>query len=200
MTTLATQIYANFDQLMIAELLDYNKLGSYKIGVSFSVLAMPLIGVFSFIYISEIKTYINGTDLNLIKTKFYNQLKINFIVSLLFFVFCFFFLQKIIPLIYGIKNTDASDVGIILSLGVIFNVMTMVISYSLLAINKDKIILFVTVFGAVVNIILNYIFISKYGVTGGAWTSVATQFVVLMIFCYIFFRKINFFKTISQLK
>ena len=51
LTTLATQIYSNFDQLMISELLGDSKLGVYKIGVSFSVLVMPLIGVFAFVFL-----------------------------------------------------------------------------------------------------------------------------------------------------
>ena len=194
-TTLTTQIYGNVDQLMIANLFDYGASGSYKIGVSFSVLAMPIIGVFSFIYISEIKKLIDNSKFILIKNTFYNQLKINFALSFMFFVFCYFFLSKIIYSIYGIQDNGLiSNIGIVLSLGVIFNVLAMVISFSLLAINKDRLIFIVSLFGAACNILLNYYFIRMFGVIGGAWASVLTHFFIFIIYVYIFFVKLNFFK------
>lgn len=193
LTTLATQIYANFDQLMISELLDYKKLGSYKIGVSFSVLAMPLIGVFSFMYISEIKTHIKNSSVIILKNKFYNQLKINFLVSFCFLFFCFLFLNYIIKIVYNIEDVDAANVGVILSIGVVFNVLSMVFSYSLLAMNKDKDILIITLLGAIINIVFNYIFILKFGILGAAFTSTLTQFIVLLVYIYVFYKKTDFF-------
>ena len=198
MTSLATQVFANFDQLMIGKLLNNNILGSYKIGVSFSVLAMPIIGVFSFMYISDLKKFIEIDNINILKIKFYNQLKINFIVSFTCFIFFFLFLKKIILFIYGIEDANAGNIGIVLSLGVIFNVLSMVFSYSLLAINKDKLIFITLSFGAGLNIILNYIFIVKYGAIGAALTSVLTQLFVLLVLSYIFFIKVNFFKHIKM--
>jgi len=199
-TTLTTQIYANVDQLMIAQLFDYNALGSYKVGISFSVIAMPIIGVFTFIYISEIKKIIENSDVSILKTKFYNQLKINFIISFLFFLFSVFFLKSIIFLVYGIEDSSAaSNIGIVLSIGVIFNVISIVFSYSLLAINKDKLILIISIIGAILNITLNFFFLRKFGPIGGAWTSVITQFFILLIYMYFFYAKTNFFKyTISE--
>ncbi|TYA74129.1 MATE family efflux transporter [Seonamhaeicola marinus] len=198
LTTLATQIYANFDQLMIVEILkDYNKLGSYKIGVSFSNLAMPLIGVFSFMYISEIKQLIKNSTIAILKKKFYNQLKINLLVSFSFLVFCICLLRLIISIIYNIDDASASNAGIILSIGVIFNVLSMVFSYSLLAINKDKEILVITLFGALINIVLNYIFILKFGILGAAFTSALTQLIVLLIYIYVFYKKVEFFNVLN---
>lgn len=200
-TTLTTQIYGNVDQLMIANLFDYGASGSYKIGVSFSVLAMPIIGVFSFIYISEIKKLIDNSKFILIKSKFYNHLKVNFAISFLFFIFCYFFLSKIIYTIYGIEDDGlSSNIGIVLSLGVIFNVLSMTISFSLLAINRDRLILMVTIFGAFFNIFLNYYFLRRFGIIGGAWASVFTHFFMFVIYIYIFFVKVNFFKNAAIIK
>ena len=73
LSILTTQIYANIDQLMISEFLGDTKLGIYKIGVSFSVLAMPLVGVFSFIFLSTLKEKMKNDSVELIKKSFYNQ-------------------------------------------------------------------------------------------------------------------------------
>ena len=200
LTSLATQVFANFDQLIIGELLDNNVLGSYKIGVSFSVMAMPIIGVFSFMYVSDLKKHIEIADIRILKAKFYNQLKINFTVSFGFFIFCWLFLKKIIFLLYGIEENNASNIGIILSSGVIFNTLSMAFSYSLLAINKDKLVLIVLTFGAILNIVLNYTFITKFGAIGAAFTSVLTQLFVLLFLSYMFYIKVNFFKNAAIIK
>lgn len=196
-TTLATQVFANFDQVMIGRLLDSNILGSYRIGISFSVLAMPIIGVFSFMYISDLKKFIEMDNINALKIKFYDQLKINFIVSFTLFIFCFLFLKKIILFVYGIEDTNAGNIGIVLSLSVVFNVLSMVFSYSLLSINKDKLILIALSCGVGLNIILNYIFIIEYGAIGAAFTSVLTQLFLLLVLSYFFYIKVNFFKYIK---
>ena len=198
LTTLATQIYANFDQLMISQLLGDKQLGVYKIGVSFSVLVMPLIGVFSFIYLSKLKEKLNNDSIKLIKKSFHNQIKINFWISFIFVIFCLIFLNLIIEFIYDIKEKNSYYVGVIMSIGVVFNVVSMVFSYTFLAIKRDKEILIITLIGAIVNIILNYFFITSYGILGAAWASLITQFLLLILFIYVFYFKIHFFKTLKN--
>jgi len=197
-TVFSTQVYANFDQLMIMELLDAEKLGIYKIGLSFSVLAMPLVGVFSFIYISKIKEYLKGETIDLLRKKFYNQIKINFVASFLFFLFCLFFIENIIVFVYNISDPSASNVVIILSLGIVFNVVSVVYSYSLLAINKDKTVLVITLIGGLFNVILNCIAIPRFGIIGAAVTSLLTQMLILFIYSYIFSFRLRFFEVLQN--
>ena len=197
--TLATQIYSNFDQLMISELLGDSKLGVYKIGASFSVLVMPLIGVFAFIYLSTLKEKLKNDSIELIKKSFYNQVKINFWISFVFVTFCLIFLDLVIEFVYDVKEKDSYYVGVIMSIGVIFNVVSMVFSYTFLAIKKEKEILIITLIGALVNVILNYFFITSYEVLGAAWASLITQLLILILFIYVFYFKIHFFNTLKKL-
>lgn len=199
LTTLATQIYSNFDQLMISELLGDTNLGLYKIGVSFSVLVMPLIGVFAFVYLSTLKEKLKKDPIKLIKKSFYNQIKINFFISFAFVIFCIIFLDIIIELVYGIEEKDSYYVGLIMSIGVIFNVVSMVFSYTFLAIKKDKEILIITLIGGLLNIILNYFLITKYEILGAAWASLLTQLLVLILFMYLFYYKVSFFKNVKKI-
>lgn len=198
LTTLSTQIYANFDQLMISELLGDSKLGIYKIGVSFSVLAMPLVGVFSFIFLSTLKEKLKNDSVESIKESFYNQIKINFFLSFIFVICCIIFLDSIIELVYGIYEKDSYYVGVIMSTGVIFNVVSMVFSYTFLAIKKDREILIITLIGGLINIILNYFLITNYDILGAAWASLITQLLILVLFIYVFYFRINFFKTVKK--
>ena len=199
LSILTTQVYANIDQLMISEFLGDTKLGIYKIGVSFSVLAMPLVGVFSFIFLSTLKEKLKNDSIELIKKSFYNQIKINFWLSLAFAICCIIFLEFIIEYVYDLKEKDAYHVAVIMAIGVIFNVVTMVFSYSFLAIKKDKEIFVITLIGALINIILNYFFIKSFGILGAAWSSLITQLLILLLFIYIFYFRINFFNSIKQI-
>tara|TARA_B100000963_G_scaffold361645_1_gene398384 strand:+ start:7626 stop:8840 length:1215 start_codon:yes stop_codon:yes gene_type:complete len=199
LTTLSTQIYANFDQLMISELLGDNKLGLYKIGLSFSVLVIPLIGVFAFVYLSTLKEKLKKDSIELIKKSFYKQIKINFFISFTFVICCLIFLDSIIELVYGIDEKDSYYVGVIMSTGVIFNVVSMVFSYTFLAIKKDREILIITLIGGLINIILNYFLITNYDILGAAWASLITQLLILVLFIYVFYFRINFFKTVKKI-
>ena len=199
LTTLATQVYSNFDQLMISEILGETKLGIYKIGVSFSVLVMPLIGVFVFIYLSTLKEKLKNASTEFIKKSFYNQIKINFWVSFAFVIFSIIFLDLVIEIVYDIKEKDSYYVGVIMSIGVIFNVVSMVFSYSFLAIKKDKEILIITLIGGFVNVALNYFLINIYEIIVAAFASLITQLLVLILFIYVFYFRINFFNNVKKI-
>lgn len=196
-TTLATQIYANVDQIMIANMMGDDQSGIYKIGVSFSVLAMPVIGVFSFIYLSQLNRYLRLNKIDLIKKKFWTQVLINFLVGLLFFLICLGGLKYIIPFVYGKSAEAAVQSAIVLSFGVIINVVSMVFFYSLLSIKKDKLVFYITLMGAISNIALNYLLIPRMGVIGAALASVGTQCVILILLLLFFFKIVNFFKFIK---
>lgn len=199
LSILTTQIYANFDQLMISELLGDKQLGLYKIGVSFSVLVMPMIGVFAFIYLSKLKEKLKNNSIESIKKSFYSQIKINFGASLIFVALLYFLLDHIIYYIYGISDESAYFVGVIMAIGVIFNVTSMVFSYTFLAVKMDKEILVIGVMGAILNIVLNYIFITSHGILGAAWTSVITQLLILTLSIYVFYFKIDSFNSLKKL-
>lgn len=191
-TTLATQIYANTDQIMIAEIMGNYESGKYKIAISFSVLAMPIIGVLSYIYLSEITRLIKTKNVTLLRRKFYKQLSINSAIGICFFMFCLIFLKYIIPFAYGNDAVDAVYLGIILSISVLINVIAMVITYTLYGINKDKIVLVSTSIGAIANIILNLMAIPRFGIIGAALASIITQALILIILTIFLYYRYNF--------
>tara|TARA_B100001059_G_scaffold219955_1_gene241492 strand:- start:17098 stop:18333 length:1236 start_codon:yes stop_codon:yes gene_type:complete len=197
--TLGTQITGNFDQLMISGLLGDTQLGVYKIGLSFAFLVMPVITVFSFIYLSKLKEKLQNDSVQLIKKSFYSQIGINLCAGLIFLIFYSIFLVDIIDFIYGLNDENAYYAGVILAIGVLFNVIAIVFSYTFLAVKKDKEVLFITLIGATTNIVLNYFFITSYGILGAAWASVITQFLMLVLYMYIFYFKMDSFNSLKKL-
>lgn len=199
-TTLATQVYANVDQLMIANYLGANASGGYKIAISISSLVMPLIGVFSFIYLSQLQRLIRQSALATIKKNFRNQVYINGALGLGFFFISVLMLDYVIPILYGEISKEAILGAIILSAGVSINVISMVFSYSLLAIHKEDAIFWTTIVGALLNILLNYLLIPSFGIPGAALASVGTQLLILIVLWYLFSVRVNFFKVVQLSK
>ena len=64
---------------------------------------------------------------------------------------------------------------------------------------KDKEILIITLIGGLLNIILNYFLITKYEILGAAWASLLTQLLVLILFMYLFYYKVSFFKNVKKI-
>lgn len=196
-TLLATQIYGNVDQFLIANIINDEASGLYRVAVSFSVLVMPVIGVFSYIYLSRLNRLLNSQNLIEIRKNFFSQLLVNFIISSSYFLFCLFFLRYILPFLYGEGVADAVSSGIVLSLGIVFNTMAMVFSYSLLAIKKEKPVFFIALLGALINVLSNFLFISNYGLIGGAISSALTQFFILCLLSYCTIFRYKFLSSIS---
>lgn len=194
-STLATQLYGNMDQLIIANILGDQASGNYRISVSFSSLAIPIVGVFSFMFLSRLKRLLNNPNKLLLKKEFRNQIFINTSVGTLFFIFCVFSLWYVIPFIYGKGSEESVIPAIILSLGIMLNVIATTFSYSLLSINKEKSIFSVAMIGAIVNIISNLALIPSLGILGGAVSSVLTQLVILILLSYLTIYKFNFLRS-----
>lgn len=94
------------------------------------------------------------------------------------FVLFFFFPEFIIEFLFGQKYVGGSNVLRALALGALFESATGVTRSALIALNKNKIVMFTTGLGSIVNIILNIVLIPEYGILGAALAS-TVSFAVL---------------------
>ncbi len=91
------------------------------------------------------------------------------------------FAGPIIRILFGPEYSGAAAVLRVHVWGVVFVYMGTVIGRYLIAQNETKIVLLRNVSGALVNIALNYIFISKYGIVGAAWATLLSYVVVIFV-------------------
>lgn len=106
------------------------------------------------------------------------------------------FLKQIL-LFSGAKNEyifDATRYGRYLFIGLFFQVLSMMLSSSLVALGKTKIIFLATLLGNVLNCILNYMFIygvilPKYGVTGVGIGTMCGNILTFLIFLTVHLRR-----------
>lgn len=90
------------------------------------------------------------------------------------------FLSRVDEGFYG------SDIAFkILTLALVGGYMSSLFTYVLVAIEKQKTVLWINAFGAVFNIVANLLIIPSYGARGAAWTSVMSEIIVVIMAYFI---------------
>ncbi len=102
---------------------------------------------------------------------------------------------------YGNKYAAAALPMSILEYGVGFLTVFYVMSFALTGAGKTKIVMYISMFGFILNAILNYFLIKQYSVIGSAIATSITSFVITMWILYYLWRdfgKLLEIKTISK--
>ena len=107
------------------------------------------------------------------------------------------FSRPIIKIFYSAKYIDAAYPMSILAYGVGFLTIFYVMSFVLNGAGKTKIPMLISIFGVIVNTILNYILIKRYGIVGSAAATTITSFIAMLAILYYIQRD---FGTILKLK
>lgn len=184
-TMLMTLLYGNLDTILIKYLMGDTLVGYYKIAMSLTMFVMPAIGIFSFIYLSEIKNYIENNDYKTLLQKRKQQLFLILFITVLFSLFCLCFNRYIIPFLYGIISDKTVWTSVILSFSVMFNALSMVNSYTLVGMGKEHKILKITFIAGGVNVVGNLLLIPYIDILGAALASVLTQMFIFVYNSYV---------------
>lgn len=98
------------------------------------------------------------------------------------------FSRPIIKIFYSAKYIDAAYPMAILVVGVGFLTIFYVMSFVMNGAGKTKIPMVISIFGVVLNVVLNYILIKKYALIGSAVATSITSFVIMLIMLYYLYR------------
>jgi stage V sporulation protein B len=107
------------------------------------------------------------------------------------------FAQPIIKIFYSAKYIDAAYPMSILAYGVGFLTIFYVMSFVLNGAGKTKIPMWISVFGVILNSILNYILIKRLGIVGSAIATTITSFIAMLAILYYIQRD---FRIVLKLK
>ena len=190
-TMLMTLLYGNLDTILIKYLMGDTLVGYYKIAMSLTMFVMPAIGIFSFIYLSEIKNYIENNDYKTLLQKRKQQLFLILFITVLFSLFCLFFNKYIIPFLYKVSSDRAVWASVILSFSVMFNALSMVNSYTLVGMGKEYKILKITFIAGGVNVVGNLLLIPYIDILGAALASVFTQMFIFVYNSYVIRKELE---------
>jgi len=98
------------------------------------------------------------------------------------------FSRPIIKIFYSAKYIDAAYPMSILAYGVGFLTIFYVMSFVLNGAGKTKIPMWISIFGVILNTILNFILIKKYALAGSAIATTLTSFITMILVLYYIHR------------
>ncbi|MCX6800228.1 MAG: flippase, partial [Candidatus Falkowbacteria bacterium] len=175
----AWSIYMKIDQVMIKNMIGNEQNGIYAVAAKLAEFWYFIPGM---ICTSILPAIINAkkTSKELYEKRLSKLYLLMFCLSLFVALFISFFAYYIIYIIFGNQYLEAVTTlriyvwaGIAVSLGT-------ALSYYLIIENMTKITAIATVIGAVVNVILNFILIPRYGINGAAIASVVSYMIVTL--------------------
>jgi O-antigen/teichoic acid export membrane protein len=108
-----------------------------------------------------------------------------------------YFSEPLIKLFYSAAYLEAAAPMSILVYGVGFLTIFYVLSFIMNGAGKTKIPMVISLFGVVLNTVLNYILIKKYALVGSAWAISITSFITMLVILFYLYRE---FKVTINLK
>ena len=178
-------IYAKIDRIMIKEMLDEHNVGIYS--AAYILYEAPL-----FISLMIAKSVYP------ILVQYYQDNKNNFfqlystlssymtLLSYLIVLFIFIFHEILIQITFGESFEESSKILMLLSFGMIPMFNAFLRSSYITISGNQKIILYTTLFSAMLNIVLNLLLIKAYGVIGAVYATVFTQTLSLIVLNFAF--------------
>jgi O-antigen/teichoic acid export membrane protein len=179
------------DTLMLGRYMRAEDVGVYSVGVSLSaLLALPL-GALGCIYLPIAgEMFAQKKRADLIRS--YQILtKWAFILTLPVFFVIFFFPEMTITFLFGDQFLDASMPLRLLSIGLLFNAFWGPNSVLLMVYGLTKQLMYISLAGAIINILLNYLLIKHagYGMAGAALSTMVSYIFINVMYSFILFRK-----------
>lgn len=163
------------DTLMLGRYTTAEEVGVYSVSVSLARLLMFAFGAASFVFVPIAGEMYAKKEMGELKRTFQILTKWIFSATLPIFFVLFFFPEMTISFLFSEQYIVSSDSLRVLSIGFLFSVFVGANTSVLIIMGQTKKLMNISIAGAVLNILLNYILIKRlgYGVMGAA---VATTF------------------------
>jgi O-antigen/teichoic acid export membrane protein len=183
-TGVASLIFLRIDVVILSKMTDMITVGLYSSASKLTefCLILPL-NFYALILPIAARGYQNFRESVHRKIETYTRQL--FILVFLVFGFGFFFAEMILRLFYGKPFAEANWILRILMLAFLVTSADTVLSMSSLAAGYQKIVMIIAIVRAVVNIVLNFIFIPSWGAVGAALAtlfSISLSFAILQYF------------------
>lgn len=180
-------IYMKIDQVMIKQILSETEVGHYAAAVKISEIWYFIPVVVSASFFPSILNSKKENHLlyeSRIKALYFIMLWLSIFIGIV----TFFLGEYLINILYGEQYKIASNILKVHIWSGIFVFIGVVSGKWLLAENLQKISMFNTAIGAILNILLNYYLLKKIGVLGAAWGTLISYFIAAY-FALLFWKK-----------
>jgi O-antigen/teichoic acid export membrane protein len=188
--TLMSRIYYNFDTLMLSFMRGDEVVGWYSAGYRIILVLTNIAGIYGVVYLPALTKKISNskeTAKTLVDRSF--RLLLSFVIPVT--VGGILLSPKIIIFVFGVQYTSAIVPFQILLIAVLVIFASVVFSYGLIGLGKQKQLAIYSTLAAVFNIGLNFLLIPKYGAVGAAITTVISEVTVLTGVYYTFRKEMS---------
>lgn len=196
--SLAVEMYTKIDVLMLGVLKNDTEVGFYNNAVRMIRIISTLTSAMAGVLLPRLTYYFNIGDNVKIDALCQYMKKAILLVAVPAVIGIMLVSQQLIPLIFGNSFTGAiptmqilSPLIVICALGNLYGTQILISS------GKEKYVLFSTIIGSFINIVLNSLLISTLGANGAAIASVCSELAV-MLYQYYYARK-NVYLQISSI-
>jgi len=194
---LAEIINLKLDTIMLGILSTNFEVGiysaAYNFYLGFIMIPLALTKAYSPTFIEKSKVgFRNSSKL------FYLYLFLFFLYSVLVVIFLGLFSNSLIAIIYTDAYLEAGEIIFYLALALPFIVNNRLVNYSMIAVGKQKIYMYYTIVGTIINFTVNLYLIPVYGAFGAVIATILTEFIIFLIgiiFLLNFF-KVNKYKSL----
>jgi stage V sporulation protein B len=180
-------LYDKIDILLISKLLDFTEVAFYNVGYGLfkaGTLSFSFLLVAGFTKVASFNR--NKVDITLFFTEYF---KIIIIICILVSTVMFFAAEPLIKLLYTGKFIDSVGILKILSTGIIAVGLNNLTGITLNGMGYFKIVMYITLYGLILNVILNIVFIPLHGIIAAGVITVVTEYFIFFTEFY-YLRKI----------
>lgn len=188
-------VYTRIDSVILGNLLGNTSVGIYNSATPFAFSLIQLLNVPFVVAVFPALSRIEKEN----KQRFQKVLKrsVFFIIawSLPISILISLFSPIFIPFIFGKKYEAAIPVLKILIFFVPFASLSAFLYKVLIILNKQMLYLYISIAGALINVIFNFYLIPKYLIIGAAYASVGTQVFLFIVYFMVVFKLVKVIKT-----
>ena len=200
-TNLSTMLYKSIDKLMLGLMVGKAAAGIYELAIKITNLAeVPTFSIASILFPQSAKQA-KTEGLGGVKELYEKSVGAILAILLPFIAFVMLFPEWMITIIGSSKYLDAVPVLRLTMLYGLFIPFAVQFGTVLDSIGKPKINFYFTLLGAGLNIILNYIFISNYGLVGAAYGTLSTYMVTFVFMQWMLYieLKVKFYNVFRHI-
>jgi O-antigen/teichoic acid export membrane protein len=180
-------LYDKIDILLISKILDFTEVAFYNIGyglfkasaISFSFLLVP----------GFTKVSAAGKDKLTIKNFFGEYFKIISVICIILSIVIYFTAEFIITSLYTARFSDSVLILKILAIGITAVGLNNLTGIVLNGMGYYKIVMYITLYALILNVLLNFLLLYKYGILAAAVLTVVTEMFIFFTE-YYYLRKI----------
>ncbi len=181
-----TRIYYNFGTIILSFVKGDTIVGWYNAGWRVFMILVNVAGIYGMTYLPAfVNRYASNTG---VETFVQKSFKLLISLTLPVTAICYMLAPKIIILLFGNEYSNAVNPFRILLCSSMIIFVSVVFSYTLLGLNRQKDLAIYSTVAAFINLLLNLLLIPKYSMNGAAFSNCVSELIVLLC-VYVNFRQ-----------